>query len=288
MTENGAALATKKAAEPKGDISVTALYTSAVWRWAGFDCAEYFELPESRAVFKVTNFFLALSHLMRRRRTSLPHGLAQRHAMFDYLLTKSGIKQVLEVAAGLSNRGAAFSRDPSYHYIELDLPHMVERKRNLLAKHPQGSEVLQRGNHELVVGDAQEQDLAALLPHEGPVFIISEGLLMYLEASEQRAFWRRVADLVRSRPGSEYVFDLVPAAEQSAPGRLGLVLDVLMKRFTGGRGFETDKRDRHAIAADLRACGFAEVNLLEPQNVGDDWGLPYMDKRTHMLLFHCK
>ena len=52
---------------PRGDLTVTALYTSETWVWGGFDQAELLATPEARSVFRVTNTFLALGRLLHPR-----------------------------------------------------------------------------------------------------------------------------------------------------------------------------------------------------------------------------
>jgi O-methyltransferase involved in polyketide biosynthesis len=118
--------------------------------------------------------------------------------------------------------------------------------------------------------------------------VVAEGLLMYLDAEAQRVLWRRVADLVAARPGSALVFDLVPAVEQPAPGLAGWVLGRLMRAATKGRGFVTDERTREDLREELLEYGFAEVEVLEPTDLADDARIPALDRRTQVLLFHCR
>jgi O-methyltransferase involved in polyketide biosynthesis len=118
-----------------------------------------------------------------------------------------------------------------------------------------------------------------------PVFVIAEGLLMYLAAPEQRRLWARVAALVAWTPGSAFVFDLVPACEQPRPGRLGRMLERMMKHATGGKSFEVDDRTREDIASELASAGFGSVETFEPHQVASAWNLPYAHKKTQVLLF---
>lgn len=266
---------------------MTALYTSYAWRWGGLDCAELLATPEVRVVFRVTNFVLGLVRLVRWELPSLRHSLLQRHAMIDHLVQAHGTRQVLELASGLSRRGASFTRDAQLLYTELDLPSMVARKKEIFARTPEGRAVAARGNFRLVAGDALEEPLEPLVDPSRPVFVIAEGLLMYLAAPEQRRLWARVAALVARTPGSAFVFDLVPACEQPRPGRLGLgrMLERMMKRATEGKSFEVDDRTREDIASELASAGFGSVETLEPHQVASAWNLPFARKETQVLLF---
>ena len=67
--------------------------------------------------------------------------LLQRHRIIDHLLDEAiadgRIGQIVEVAAGLSGRGhrlAGRHRDVGFIYLEGDLPGMVARKRQRLAR----------------------------------------------------------------------------------------------------------------------------------------------------------
>lgn len=269
----------------RGDLSITALYTSETWRWAGFEAAELLATSEGRAVFRVTNAFMAVARLVRWGFPSLRHSLGQRHAIIDALLEESGATQVLEIAAGLSRRGAAFSADPALRYVELDLPHVVDKKRELLERTEAGRAVAARDNFQIVAGDANETDLDALLAPGRPACVIAEGLLMYLDAAAQRDLWARVADALCTRPGSRFVFDLVPFCEQPKPGIVGRSLEWLLKRFTKGKSLELDDRTREDVVAELVGCGFTDVEVHEPG--ASRFELPFATKRTQVLVFGC-
>ena len=81
-----------------------------------------------------TNLALGVARLFRRDLPSLRHGLVQRHVMIDRLVAEARCPQVLELAAGLSRRGAAMSDDPQLRYVEVDLPAVIAHKRKLLAR----------------------------------------------------------------------------------------------------------------------------------------------------------
>ncbi len=273
--------------KPKGDLSVTALYTSHTWTWAGLSCAELFATPEARAVFRVTNAALFLARLFRWSLPSLRHSLLHRHTMIDRLLRESGAHRVLELASGLSRRGAAVSADTSIEYVEVDLPHVVARKRALLERTEEGRAVLARPNLRFVAADVTEAPFGDLAPRGGSLFVIAEGLFMYLQPEAQRALWRKVHDGIAARGGT-FVFDLVPTCEQPRPGIVGRTLEALMKRFTGGRSFERDARTRADIRQELLAAGFDETEAVEPRAVARAWSLPLPDARTQQLLFVCR
>jgi O-methyltransferase involved in polyketide biosynthesis len=273
--------------DDKGDLSVTALYTAQTWLWGELDQADLFATRRSRDVFNATNLALGAARAFRRDMPSLRHGLVQRHVMIDRLLAASGCTQVLELAAGLSRRGASVSADPAIRYVEVDLPAMIVEKRGLLSRSEPGRAVAARPNLILLERDVTTLALAEPLV-DGPVFVIAEGLLMYLDAAAQVELWTRIAALVATRPGSALAFDLVPAVEQPKPGRVGRALEAAMKKFTGGRSFAFDGRTRFDLVAQLRGAGFTTVDLFAPETVPAEWNVPFRDHPTQTLVWHVR
>jgi O-methyltransferase involved in polyketide biosynthesis len=270
---------------PAGDLSVAALYTSGAWAWARLPGSELLASRRARAVFDGANLALALPRALRGA-PSLPCSLVQRHVMIDRLAT--GAPHVLELAAGLSPRGVTLTADPKVTVTEVDLEPVMRRKRMLLARTAAGRSVLARANLRLVEADLREAGLQdpCWTPEGAPLFVIAEGLLMYLDADAQRALWRRVRALFDSRPGT-LVFDLVPSVEQPRPGAAGRAFGRMFRLATRGATFARDARTREDVAAELRAIGFT-VELLEPADAPESWQVPFRDRRTQQLLFVCR
>nr|HEX4314630.1 class I SAM-dependent methyltransferase [Kofleriaceae bacterium] len=257
-------------AEP--GLAITALYTSQVWARAGLAGAELFETADARRVYAVTTAALAV---MRRGRAPLATTLLHRHLMIDHLARDA--TRIVEVAAGLSRRGAARTADPACRYVEVDLPHVVAHKRALLERSPAGRAVLARSNYQLVAGDATAIELA---PH-APDLVIAEGFAMYLDGPARRRWLASVAALPRAR----LVFDLVPDADEPPRGLSGRVLEAAMKRFTGGASFHRDARTRADVLGELRDAGFTDAVAYHAGDVARAWDLPRAEVDTPMVVF---
>ncbi len=271
-----------------GDLSVTALYTAQTWRWGRLPNAELFESKESRAVFGVTNIALAVMKLFSWKLKSLRHSLLHRHVMIDALIDEVKPDVVIELAAGLSRRGVTVSSDERIEYWEIDLPHVVAKKKMRRERTPTGQAMLQRSNHHWIAEDVRNVPLQTMSRSHNKRVYVAEGLCMYLQPNEQRTFWSRIAEDVRSAMGPAlFVFDLVPWCEQPKPGWFGRALEWLMKRFTKGQSFARDERTRETICADLKASGFQNVQALEPRDVLQRWRLPYPKKKTQQVIFVC-
>ncbi len=260
----------------KGDLSVTALYTSGVWTWGGLSYAHLYATSDSKRVFDATNAALALASLGK---STLRYALLHRHAMIDHLLETSPATQVIEIAAGLSRRGAAYSA--MRRYTEIDLPSVISHKRALLERTPEGRVVLERLH--LVGEDVETADLAA---HRGPgpVLVIAEGLMMYLAGDARRRLFGKLRELGEV----ELVFDLVPTSEQPKPGLIGRALEAAMKQFTGGRTFERDAKTRAQLLDELRGAGFTEARAIAAADVARDWKLPHAEIRTDTVVFSAR
>jgi O-methyltransferase involved in polyketide biosynthesis len=262
------------------DLSITALYTSAVWAWARLPCADLCATTDAKRVFDVTNAALALAR-SRQGGAPLRYALLHRHAMIDHLARESKLGRIVELAAGLSPRGAAFTADPAVRYTEIDLPAVVAKKRELLSRTADGRAVLARPNFEVVAGDVEtvELDVAE------PVFVIAEGLAMYLDACARGRLFAKLRRLADVAGDVRFAFDLVPTSEEPPPGRAGRILEAAMKRFTGGRTFERDARTRSDVIAELTAAGFSEIEPISSADVATSWHLPEAARDTLMVVF---
>ena len=268
-----------------GDLSVTALYTSATWSWGELPNAELFDHADARRVFRVVNAVLGVARPFVGLRAPLRIALLHRHTFIDALLCSSRTLRVLELASGLSRRGVTFSADPLVEYVEVDRPDVVDVKRRLLERTDAGRAALGRANFRLLAADVETTLLDDLCPPDGSeLFVIAEGLLMYLESDAQRSLARKVSARLGDGGGT-FVFDFVPPRELPAPGAVGRSLDWAMKRMTKGRGFAKDERSRDEVKADLLRCGFDRVQIVEPHEVARAYDLPHPDTRTEQLVF---
>lgn len=268
-----------------GDLTPTALYTSQVWAWGGLSYAHLFASPDAKRVFDVTNAALATARMFNHQFAPLRHSLLHRHTMIDHLLRESGYRDVIELAAGFSRRGAAATSDARVTYTELDLPSVVERKRELLQRTDEGRAVLARPGLRLIEGDVETVALEPFVRPGEPVFVIAEGLMMYLAADARRRLFAKVRQLGAIAGELRFVFDLTPRSEDPHSSIVGRVLAAAMKRSTGGRSFERDARTRDDIVTALREAGFDDIEAVAASDVARAWNLPEPDRRTHVSLF---
>lgn len=271
----------------KDNIAVSALYTAATWRWAGFPCADFVTPENALPVFRLVNAFMLLYRLINPGKFSLRHQLAHRHGAIDHLLTSAGNPRVLEIAAGFSARGSRISADRHIDYTEVDLPDMVRIKQSHLAQSQQGQAVLARSNFHLRAGDVMKLDFAGEFSG-APVTVISEGLMMYFDRTAQLDIWQRISALLR-QSGGVYLFDYIPLSDEPKRSFAGLFLHFLrLHVFRIRDDFAYDNRSREDVARDLRAAGFDDIEIIDTGAVASRWNLHEANIASRTLIYACR
>lgn len=119
-----------------------------------------------------------------------------RYKLINRLLRESGIKQVLEIASGLSSRGLEMTENPEFTYVELDLPVILKQKQVIVE-----SIAEERANLHFTIGSALDfESLKSAIKHfdrKKPIAIINEGLLRYLTMEQKVFVARYVHDLLQ-------------------------------------------------------------------------------------------
>jgi O-methyltransferase involved in polyketide biosynthesis len=128
-----------------------------------------------------------------------------RYRSIDQALEIVRHRNVVEIGAGLSFRGLAMARSPGVHYLDTDLPELLAIKADLIA----------RLDHPPLQGTLRLEPLDALAPGAlagavrqvpaGPVAVVNEGLLMYLDASEKERLAAAIQEVLEERAGSRWI-----------------------------------------------------------------------------------
>ena len=192
------------------NISPTAHYTAEVWRRNGLS-HPWLRTREGRVMFEALHPLMTVSRSVGG--PSLEAYLLARHRAIDALLERAverhGIRQVLEVAAGMSPRGWRFAGrfGDRLTYVEADLPAMAARKRRALDRIGSLSET--HRVRDLDVRRASELSaLARELDPDSGLVIVTEGLLGYLPTDAVLALWEQFAGVLGGFPAGRYISDL--------------------------------------------------------------------------------
>lgn len=110
-----------------------------------------------------------------------------RYKLVTSIIEDLGIKQVLEIASGLSARGLVLTRDSDVKYIETDLASIIKEKEAIAKSILIDEGEVSRSNLIFQVASAFNPDElknALALFSKDTVAIVSEGLLTYLNREE--------------------------------------------------------------------------------------------------------
>jgi O-methyltransferase involved in polyketide biosynthesis len=124
-----------------------------------------------------------------------------RAQSIDEALELVATPTIVELASGLSFRGLARAARTDVHYLDTDLPDVVEQKRSILAQlRPPTLAGTYRIDPLDVMDDVAFARALASMP-AGPVSIVHEGLLMYLGPDEKDRLAASIREALRSRGG---------------------------------------------------------------------------------------
>jgi O-methyltransferase involved in polyketide biosynthesis len=240
-------------------IGLTAHATSYVWYKLGVPEADRFVTRKGRLVYGALAPFIAVTRLAGKPE---PVGdlLVPRHRIFEHQLRESGCRTFIELGAGLSPRGTAYTRDPQVTFVEVDLPQMVSAKRALL-----GSNL--GPNHSILPGDVRDESLfgalAELVGEAAPVAVVAEGLSAYLTIEEIEAVLANIAGLLSRTGGGLFLMDVNPAAAIDAVGGLSARFKPAIDRIAGGRIQPPFRHAEDAVRL-FKTTGFSRVNVHDP------------------------
>ncbi len=241
-------------------VSLTAHYTAYAWHVLGVPEAHRFTTRRGQLLFSAAR---PVRWLAPRIGLADPVAilLEARHRILEDALAAAGCDTYVEIAAGLSPRGTAYSQDPAVTYVEVDLPRMSALKERLVGPH--------RGpGHHLLAADATDPGLAdrvaPLLAGRGKVAVVSEGLNAYLPRPAWRAVVRNAAALVQRAGGGVFLTDLNPAAALDRFGRTSRWVRRAI-RTVARSPLYFPVRDLEDARAMLQGAGFREVTLHDPR-----------------------
>ncbi|MFX1337770.1 MAG: hypothetical protein ACFFDK_04105 [Promethearchaeota archaeon] len=134
-----------------------------------------------------------------------------RYWSIDEALSKLGIKNILEFSSGFSFRGLSQCKNPEIHYIDTDLPQLIENKKKIVQElankycnYPIDNLFIQDLN---VLDENTFTEIIDLFP-PGPVAIVNEGLLVYLEQEQKKKLCTIIHKILSNRGGNWVTADI--------------------------------------------------------------------------------
>jgi O-methyltransferase involved in polyketide biosynthesis len=133
-------------------------------------------------------------------RPDLAPQIEARYKIVDLYLKESGVKQILELASGLSPRGMAMSENQSVNYIEMDLPVMLNEKIKLIHRLKSKNKISDMPNLKFSPGNVLNMDdllnATSSFDSSQKLAIINEGLMRYLTMDERVILARNIHELL--------------------------------------------------------------------------------------------
>jgi methyltransferase (TIGR00027 family) len=118
-----------------------------------------------------------------------------RTHLFDQIINEqvcAGVDMVVNLAAGLDSRPYRMALPASLHWVEVDLPGILDYKEEILAgENPVCA--LERVRLDLADVNARRALFARLAEKPSNALVITEGLIIYFTAEDVRAFARDLA-----------------------------------------------------------------------------------------------
>lgn len=262
-------------------ISFTALYTGQVWQRHGLGDPALDTWAGSLLYGAVAPFNLLGGWL--RRGLDLETMLLHRHKLIDHLLDaaihESGVRQIVEVAAGMSPRGIRYRRryrDLGLLYVEADLPGMAGRKRVRLAR---GGYLDER--HRVVecnaLATSGPQSLVELfraqLDPTQPTAIVTEGLVNYFSVEELQVMWSGFRAALATTPFGVYVSDIALDLGDDPYASVVRAAKLVLEAMTRGRT-HLHFADAEACRAALARAGFTASEIFNPKEFTESLELP--------------
>jgi O-methyltransferase involved in polyketide biosynthesis len=158
---------------------------------------EIFE--ELQEIMKRTKSAAELEQLESLKYPEMTPMFEARYKLVNRLLKENNAKQILELAAGFSQRGIEMAQDPLVEYVEVDLPGVIAEKRGIVEKLIADKKIPEQQNLHINEGSALDiRDLskAAESFRNEPIAVVNEGLLRYLNFDEKATVARNVHELL--------------------------------------------------------------------------------------------
>jgi len=178
-----------------------------------------------------------------------------RYWSIDQLLPDLPVKNILELSSGFSFRGLEAIKQSGVHYIDTDLPDLIESKKYIVAALQPDQNA--QSKLEIIPLNALDEErfmeIIDRLP-EGEIVIVNEGLMMYLNNEEKGKLCSIIHKVLKQRGGYWITADIYV---KGTPGKFDLKFNDELERFLKDHNIEENKFDSFDTAiAFFNKAGF--------------------------------
>ena len=201
-----------------------------------------------------------------------------RYWSIDQLFHDLVFHNVMELSSGFSFRGLNMVQEKNIHYIDTDLENVIEYKKDLVDKLV-GKDISSPGKLEMLtlnVLDENEFNLIVDRFEDGPLVIVNEGLLMYLNNQEKEKLCKIISGVLARKGGYWITADIY---RRTTLTRLKDNNDEL-KELTDQQHIEDNMFDDFDVAKDFfRKQGFV-VDMESTMDFSKITTIPYLFKNA--------
>lgn len=161
-----------------------------------------------------------------------------RYLSINQLLEDLEITNILELSAGFSFRGLEKITQKNCHYIDTDLPNIIETKKLILEKLKTKKTL---GTLELLsLNVLDEEEFKEVISHfpKGEIVILNEGLLIYLDKEEKKKLCSSIHKILKNRGGYWITADIYIKTQIQ---KFNLKIDSKTKEFSELHRIEKNK-----------------------------------------------
>lgn len=183
-----------------------------------------------------------------------------RYWTTEQLYRRQPTSNVLELCAGYAFRGLQHVTQAPVHYVDTDLPDVIATKRMLVTQLLRDQGLSVRGPLHLQPLNALDEvsfwQAIDLLP-AGPLTILNEGLLMYLNEAEKRQLCGIIHKILEVRGGAWITGDAYIQRDASADPPPDDEQSLQLAAFLAYHNIEENKfASLEAAEAFFNSCGF--------------------------------
>jgi O-methyltransferase involved in polyketide biosynthesis len=174
-----------------------------------------------------------------------------RYTSINDLLRDIQPKNILELSSGYSFRGLDYCINHDVHYIDTDLPEVVDLKTNLQRKLI-GDDATFKGKLETTALNALDEegfDKIVARFDRNPLTIVNEGLLMYLNTDEKKKLCRIIHKHILQKGGYWITADIYMKSPESKVTNLRMSKEE--KSFFANHNIDENKFDSEAAAEEF-------------------------------------
>jgi hypothetical protein len=190
-----------------------------------------------------------------------------RYWSIDQLLAGLPGKNILELSSGFSFRGLQMVKEKTIHYIDTDLPDLIEIKKKFIESLQAQAGVLAGTLETLPLNVLDEKQFDDVLSHfpKAEITIVNEGLLMYLGMQEKEKLCSIIHRVLQQRGGYWITADIY--IKRKISEQLDFKIDERERKFFEKHQIEENKFASFEEAkAFFTTAGFIIDKIAEPDH----------------------